>query len=88
MIMTPAELAQARQNWISAGGDADLFDDAASLLDTAICQADVSIGLKPASFTLKRLVFRSAWRIEAAGRSMMVYRMTEWPTYADVEILP
>jgi hypothetical protein len=55
MIMTPAELAQARQNWISAGGDADLFDDAASLLDTAIGRAPKrgvgAVGKSPAGAT-------------------------------------
>jgi addiction module HigA family antidote len=87
MILTVLELSNARSNWIASGGKATDFDLAASVLNAAMSQADVLLGLASPQYSVKLDLLRR-WKINAPLSLMMIYTILEYPTYADVTICP
>ena len=98
MIITIPALARARTTWTGQGHKSQPFDDAAAALDSATCHADVRnvLGRDPSfavavrapqgprnpsqSPIVRDILFRQI--------AMLSYALTEYPTHADVEILP
>jgi hypothetical protein len=88
MISTPIELGQARLRWIAAGGKAMDFDDAATALDAAMCQADVFAALTLPRYSVAWSAALSGWKLTSYTILLMIYDLTEYVSYADVRIFP
>ena len=96
VINTPTELNAAETRWKSGPGDPTHFDDAVDALDSAICQADVRNALKHDPVFAVR-IHSNQTLVQSqqfvgdilANQALIVrYTLTEYSTYADVEIHP
>lgn len=96
MIITPTELSAAETRWKSGPGAPAHFDDAIAALDNAICQDDVRNALKhDPVFAVQVHSSQAAAQSQqfvgdiSANQALIVrYTLTEYSTYADVEIHP
>ena len=84
MITTPFALVSARRRW---RGDMLLFRITATVLDGAICEADIRAALSPPRFLIIRAATGAGWEIHARGLFMLTYTLSERETDAEVSIL-
>lgn len=64
-----------------------LFRIAATVLDGAICQADIQAALSPPHFLIIRAATGLGWEIHARGLFMLAYTLIEREADAEVSVL-